>query len=259
MTILDTIIADKRIEVAARIKAHSYSDLEKLEHFGLERISLAKKFAQTKEPGIIAEFKHKSPSKPQINLTADPVEVAAGYEEAGAFAMSILTDVKYFGGSDKDLLAARGSSKLPLLRKDFVIDEYQIYEARAFGADIILLIASVLDKKETYSLARKAKELGLEVLLELREPIELGHINQFCDFVGVNNRNLKDFSVNISQSLDLADEIPSEFIKVSESGISDVAKIHELSAAGYRGFLIGETFMRSENPGIAAQNFIKSL
>ena len=259
MTILDSIIADKRIEVEARIKAHSYADLEKLEHFSNERVSLVKKFAETAGPGIIAEFKHRSPSKPEINLNADPVEVAQGYEEAGAFAMSILTYAKYFGGSDQDLLAARGSCGMPLLRKDFVIDEYQLFEARAFGADIILLIASVLDKKETYALARKAKELGLEVLLELREPVELGHINQYCDFVGVNNRNLKDFSVNISQSLDLADEIPSEFIKVSESGISEVAKIHELSAAGYRGFLIGETFMRSENPGVSAQSFIKGL
>jgi indole-3-glycerol phosphate synthase len=211
------------------------------------------------ESGIISEFKRKSPSLGWINEEADVVEVAAGYSAAGASGISILTDSEFFGGSPLDIMAARQFVACPVLRKDFMIDEYQLYEAKAMGADVVLLIAAALTVKQTLELASKAHELGLEVLLEVHNEQELGHANDFVDMLGVNNRNLKTFEQNIQTSFDLAALIPDQFVKVSESGISKIETVRELRAVGYKGFLMGENFMKEENPASALVNFISSL
>jgi indole-3-glycerol phosphate synthase len=211
------------------------------------------------ESGIISEFKRKSPSLGWIHEEADVVDVTAGYSAAGASGISILTDLEYFGGTPMDLMAARQFIACPVLRKDFVIDEYQLYEAKAMGADVILLIAAALTVEKTLELAQKAHELGLEVLLEVHNAEELGHANDFVDMLGVNNRNLKTFEQSIQTSFDLAELIPDKFVKVSESGISKVETVKELRKVGYKGFLMGENFMKEENPAEALSTFISRL
>ena len=210
--------------------------------------------------GIIAEHKRRSPSKQNINSSLSVEKVAKGYESAGVCGMSILTDGKYFGGSLDDLTIARAVSDFPLLRKEFIIDEYQIIEAKAFGADAILLIAAILSPQEILSFSKTAKSLGLDVLLEVHNLNELEKsIMPSIDLIGVNNRNLKTFKVSLETSRSLAEEIPAEFVKVSESGISEVASIKKLKAIGYEGFLVGENFMKTDNPGLAAKDFINQL
>ena len=210
--------------------------------------------------GSIAEFKRKSPSKGIINDKLTVFEVTRGYAEAGAAGLSVLTDEVFFGGSSEDLMKARAANpETPILRKDFIIDEYQILEARAFGADIILLIAANLTPEKVKSLAKFAKNLNLEVLLEIHDKHELETaLCEDVDIVGVNNRNLKNFAEqNVNASLELADLIPKNFVKISESCISKPETIRQLQAVGYKGFLIGETFMKTENPGKALAEFIK--
>jgi indole-3-glycerol phosphate synthase len=211
------------------------------------------------ESGIISEFKRKSPSLGWIHEDADVVEVTAGYSAAGASGISILTDLEYFGGTPMDLMAARPQITCPVLRKDFVIDEYQLYEAKAMGADVILLIAAALTVEQTLELACRAHEMGLEVLLEVHNAEELGHANDYVDMLGVNNRNLKTFEQSIQVSFDLAELIPDKFLKVSESGISKVETVKELRKVGYKGFLMGENFMKEEDPAEALKNFIGKL
>jgi indole-3-glycerol phosphate synthase len=210
--------------------------------------------------GIIAEFKRRSPSKGIINDKVTVEEVTTGYAAAGASAISVLTDTEFFMGQSADLLAARRVNTVPLLRKDFMIDEYQVLEAKALGADIILLIAAILTPIEIQVLALLAKSLGLNVLLEVHNLEELQRsINPNVDAIGVNNRNLADFSVSVQTSFDLAEHIPAEFMKISESAISNTTVIKQLKAAGFNGFLIGETFMRHDNPGAAMAEFVKGL
>ncbi len=257
MTILDKINQNKLKEIEAAKGAISIAELESSALFDRECPSL--KDAIINKSGIIAEFKRQSPSKGVINGVATPAEVAQGYEAAGVSAMSCLTDKDYFGGTFDDLIAARAAVELPILRKDFMLDEYQLYEAKSIGADIILLIASSLSVAKTNELAKAAKSLGLNVLLEIHDETELGHINQYCDAVGVNNRNLKTFEVSTNVSKGLANQIPDEFVKVSESGISNIEAIQDLKTYGYQGFLIGENFMKTDNPGKACQEFIKQL
>ncbi len=256
--ILDKIIASKKLEVATRKLSTPISVLENAPAFTRKCLSM-KHFLQNSETGIIAEFKRKSPSLGWIHEDADVVDITAGYSEAGASGISILTDLEYFGGTPMDLMAARSFISCPVLRKDFVIDEYQLFEAKAMGADVILLIAAALSVEQTLELARKAKFLGLEVLLEVHNAQEIGHANEFVDMLGVNNRNLKTFEQSIQTSFDLVDLIPDSFIKVSESGISKVETVKELRKVGYRGFLMGENFMKEENPAKALQNFITNL
>lgn len=208
--------------------------------------------------GIIAEFKRQSPSKGIINSRADVVKVTQAYTGNGAAALSVLTDKHFFGGSNEDLMRARVNS-IPILRKDFIVDEYQIVEARAIGADVILLIAAALTSEEVERLAAFAKKLQLEVLLEIHDASELGHICENCDVIGVNNRNLKTFTVDIQQSIDLFGRMPADRIKISESGITDTATIHRLKKAGFKGFLIGENFMKQEDPAIAFASFVNHL
>ncbi len=221
--------------------------------------SLVEKYKHTQGPGVIAEFKRKSPSKPTINLDAKVDQVIAGYDQAGAFACSVLTNTKYFGGSDSDLLNAREITTMPLLRKEFIVDEYQVYETKALGADVMLLIAAAMDKNKLHDLAKLAKLIGLEVLLELKDESELDHINEYCDLVGVNNRNLHDFKVNIVASEKMASKLPEHVIKVSESGIDNPQAVKYLMGFGYRGFLIGENFMKQESPGNACKMFVDQI
>ncbi len=259
MNILDKIIADKRTEVSIKKGLIPIMQLEKSVLFERETFSLARAL-QNSKTGIIAEHKRRSPSKAVINQSLNIQDVAQGYEEAGVSGMSVLTNGKYFGGSLDDLLIARASCTLPLLRKEFIIDEYQILEAKAHGADAILLIAAVLTKQEIKQFSECAKKLELDVLLEVHNQIEIQKsIMPSLDMLGVNNRNLKTFEVSLETSIELSELIPDDFVKVSESGISSVAAITALKPYGYKGFLIGENFMKTENAGKSAAQFIKDL
>lgn len=259
MNILDKITADKRIEVNLRKNLIPTKQLEQSILFEREIISLATNL-RTSKSGIIAEHKRRSPSKSIINQSLSVQDVARGYEDAGVCGMSVLTDGKYFGGSLDDLLTARASCSLPLLRKEFIIDEYQILEAKAYGADVILLIAAILSREEIKQFSELAKSLNLDVLLEVHNEEELyKSIMPSLDMLGVNNRNLKTFGVSLETSKALSKIIPNDFVKVSESGISSVKAIKELQPFGYQGFLIGENFMRTDNPGVSATEFINKL
>ncbi|PKD18270.1 indole-3-glycerol phosphate synthase [Salegentibacter salinarum] len=259
MNILDKIIADKHKELVLKKLVIPISQLEQAALFERETISLAEEL-KTSKTGIIAEHKRRSPSKSVINQDLNVEDVARGYEDAGISGMSVLTDGKYFGGSLDDLLYARAAVKMPLLRKEFIIDEYQLLEAKAHGADVILLIAAVLEREQIKSLSEFAKSIGLEVLLEVHNEEELQKsIMPSLDMLGVNNRNLKTFEVSIEISKTLSEKIPEDFVKVSESGISSVKAIKDLQQYGYKGFLIGENFMKTNNPGKAAVEFVREL
>ncbi len=259
MNILDQIIADKFKEITLKKQLISVSDYEQYPLFERETVSLTEALKNSKT-GIIAEHKRRSPSKAVINQSLNVQDVARGYENAGVCGMSVLTDAKYFGGSLDDLILARASVNLPLLRKEFIIDEYQIIEAKAHGADVILLIAAVLDREQIKSFSELAKSLKLNILLEVHNMEELEKsILQNIDMIGVNNRNLKTFEVSTDISKQLSEKIPNEFVKVSESGISSVEAIKDLKNYGYQGFLIGENFMKTDNPGLSAREFIENL
>jgi len=259
MNILDKITLDKRNEVTLRKQLIPTSQLEQSILFERQTVSLANNLSNSKS-GIIAEHKRRSPSKSVINNTLNVQDVAKGYEDAGVCGMSVLTDGKYFGGSLDDLLTARASCNLPLLRKEFIIDEYQLLEAKAYGADVILLIAAILSRDEIKQFSEFAKSLHLDVLLEVHNEEELHKsIMPSLDMLGVNNRNLKTFDVSLETSKTLSTLIPNDFIKVSESGISNIEAIKELKPFGYQGFLIGENFMKTDNPGVSATKFIKKL
>ena len=258
MNILETIIAQKRIEVEARKKEMKVSELESKPLFQKAPLSLKAFIRDEKRTGIIAEYKRQSPSKGIINNSATVEEVTTAYAQWGASGISVLTDAPFFGGTLADLEKAT-INDVPLLRKDFTIDAYQLVEAKAYGASVILLIAACLTPQEVKSLTRSAKDLGLEVLLELHDEEELDHICAEVDLVGINNRNLKTFTVDLEQSVKLAQQIGDNFIKVAESGISDVANIQYLKQYGFEGFLIGENFMKATNPGAAFKAFAESL
>ncbi|HEY2727767.1 MAG TPA: indole-3-glycerol phosphate synthase TrpC [Parafilimonas sp.] len=258
MNILDKIIADKKEEVALKKKSIPVEAWTMLPHYDEERISLKDSLLEEDSSGIIAEFKRKSPSKGIINSNADLFDVILSYDEFAA-GISVLTDEKYFGGTNDDLLEARNVTSVPLLRKDFIIDEYQLYEARGIGADVILLIAANLTKQQVKQLAKAAKSLELEVLLEIHNETELEHICDEIDMVGVNNRNLKTFEVDINTSLQLFPRIPKNKIAIAESGINNADTILTLKQTGFKGFLIGEAFMKTKNPAIAFADFMKQL
>lgn len=259
MNILDKIIADKHKEVTLKKSIIPIKQLENSVLFDRETNSLARAL-QNSDTGIIAEHKRRSPSKSVINQKVSVQDVADGYQNAGACGMSVLSDGKYFGGSLEDLLLARATVQMPLLRKEFIIDEYQLVEAKAHGADVILLIAAILSRDEIKSLSQFAKSLSLDVLLEVHNQDELQKsIMPSLDMLGVNNRNLKTFEVSTEISKTLSTLIPDDFVKVSESGISTIEAIKDLKQYGYKGFLIGENFMKTENPGASAVEFIQKL
>lgn len=261
MHILDEIVANKRLEVAARKAELGLDRLEGESAFWREpNRSLVQSLTRFGSTGIIAEFKRKSPSKGWFKEAGQAVEPVVGaYNVNGAAGISVLTDTPYFGGHLEDLMRARVTADVPVLRKDFMIDPWQIAEAKAFGADVILLIAACLSKNAVADLAGYAHSLGLEVLLEIHNEEELGHICDAVDMVGVNNRDLKTFRVDIGTSLRLINKIPTVQPAVAESGISDAETIVTLKQAGFRGFLIGETFMKEADPAIAFAGFVKKL
>lgn len=260
MTILDKIVIRKKEEVAQAKQVVSVKQLESGLHFNRDPYVFKDFLLAPDRTGIVAEFKRRSPSKGIINDRVTVEEVTQAYAAAGASALSVLTDVDFFGGHADDLLAARAANRIPVLRKDFMIDEYQVLEAKALGADIILLIAAILTPAEIRNLSALAKNLGLNVLLEVHNQEELQRsICKDLDAIGVNNRNLADFTVNIQTSFELVEQIPDEFMKISESAISAVETIKDLKNAGFNGFLIGENFMKTTNPGQAMHDFATQL
>ncbi len=259
MDILAQIVGKKKEWVSSKKRSRSLEELKHFADYSRPVYSLSNNLREGKEVGIIAEFKRKSPSKGNIYIDADVVEVTTAYQSAGASAISILTDYEFFGGADEDLVKARKHLTVPVLRKDFIIDPYQIIEARAIGADIILLIAACLSKHQVGEFSQLAKSIGLEVLLELHDEEELGHISSDIDFVGINNRSLKTFDVNIERSLQMAASIPEGFIKVAESGIDEPEQVRLFKENGYGAFLIGEYFMKSRQPGQSLEKFIQQI
>jgi len=237
----------------------SFRDFENRKLYRRETLSLSNSILNPTGTGIIAEFKRMSPSKGVINSNAHIGEVTVGYVHAGASGLSILTDKKFFGGSCDDLILARELNLIPVLRKDFIIDELQVVESKAAGADAILLIAAALGREQVFKLSALSHSLGMEVLLELHSPGELEMANEHVNIIGINNRDLKTFSVNINVSVEMADRIPVQFLKISESGISSPTIVRELRKAGYNGFLMGEFFMSRENPVSAFSDFVKEI
>lgn len=260
MNILEEIVMHKRREVDDRMKAVPVKRLEQSEYFSVPTVSMKEYIRRKDLTGIIAEFKRQSPSKGIINADASVARTTRGYADAGASALSVLTDQKFFGGNDTDLLEARRNNTCPILRKDFTIDEYQIIEAKAIGADAILLIAAVLEPAKSKQFASLAHSVGLQVLLEVHNEKELEeNLMAGADLIGVNNRDLKTFSVSTEISKRLAPLIPVDIIRVSESGISDPDTIADLRSYGYEAFLVGENFMKYPAPEIAAAEFMKQL
>lgn len=259
-TILDRIVEKKIQEIAIAKSLTPISELEIMPNFKRTCSSFKAFLKDPHKNGIIAEFKRRSPSKGVINGYSDVVSVVQGYEMGGASAISVLTDESYFGGHARDLITARETTKIPLLRKDFMIDEYQLLEAKAWGADVILLIASILSPQQVRDLANIAQSLGLQVLLEVHTEAELdASLGPNIDAVGINNRNLADFSVNLETSYHLVKGIPNSYLKISESGLSDAQTVHDLKSAGFDGFLMGENFMRTDKPGRALSEFSAAL
>ena len=256
--ILEEIIAHKHIEIAAQEKAVSAAFLEKQIDADAPVRSL-KQSLLASPTGIIAEFKRRSPSKGWIKQDADPARIPADYQQAGAAALSILTDERFFGGSLKDIRTARPTVSLPILRKDFIISPYQLLQAKAVGADAVLLIASALTPKECAALAREAHALGLETLLEIHTEAELEYLSEDIDTIGINNRHLGTFHTDASHSLQLIESLPPDTVRISESGISRPDTVRRLRQAGFHGFLIGEAFMKTPEPGESLKHFIPNI
>ncbi|MEM1124078.1 MAG: indole-3-glycerol phosphate synthase TrpC [Bacteroidota bacterium] len=260
MDILERIVAYKHIEVGGQKQLVSSRSLERSQYFDKPTVSLKKALLDSKKSGIVAEFKRHSPSKKDINVTAKVEDVTVGYTKAKVSGISILTDTKFFKGRKEDVLIARRyNPNTPILRKEFIVDEYQLLEAKAIGADVILLIAECLEKERLAALAKFAKSLGLEVLTEIHSAEQLPKLTEDIDIVGVNNRNLKTFQVDLQHSKDLFHKIPSHFVRISESGISHPDTILDLKAHGFQGFLIGENFMKTDNPAVACKDFTEAI
>ena len=258
MTILDEIIAKKRTEVARRQAETPASVLEQMPDFKRMCLSARDAVQDFNSTGVIAEFKRRSPSKGIINDWADVTETTQGYVRAGAAVLSILTDEPFFGGTPADLQTARAANPdTPILRKDFVIDSYQLLEAKAWGADLVLLIAACLSPDDVRDLSQQAQELGLQVLLEVHNADELDRsLTHSVDLVGVNNRNLKTFETSVETSLRLVERIPETFAKITESGLHDAQTMQTLFRAGFDGFLIGEAFMKTTDPVAALATLV---
>ncbi len=260
MNILEEIVGQKKKEVIEKKSLFPEKLLEQSIYFGSRTVSMRKYILREDKFGIIAEIKRKSPSKGLINAHFSIERTSIGYMQAGASALSVLTDNHYFGGKNEDLMEARKFNFCPILRKDFIVDEYQLIESKSIGADTVLLIAAALEPKQLKDLASFAKSLGLETLLEIHSEQELdSSLNEHIDLVGVNNSDLKSFEVSVDTSKNLAQKIPNDFVKVSESGISDPNTILDLRSEGFQGFLIGERFMQSSRPEKSCARFIESL
>jgi len=260
MTILDEIIAHKRVEVAEAKQALPLDSLPLKASLSRACYSLSDAIKNSAYHGIIAEIKRQSPSKGVINAVDNPAQIGHDYQKAGAAAISVLTDKKFFGGQISDLKAVREAVTIPILRKEFIVDPYQIYEARVIGADAILLIAAALHPDDVMAYVKIAHDLGMEVLLEVHDQDELTpNLNSGADLFGVNNRSLKTFNVDLNISRELIEKINSDVPVISESGIENAMAIRELEQVGFSGFLIGQRFMEHINPGVACIDFISSL
>jgi indole-3-glycerol phosphate synthase len=259
MDILEQIVARKKAIVDLRRKVTPIPSFALSKYYARNVISLVERLKAEDSSGIIAEFKRRSPSKGIIHAKAEVPEVTKAYNKAGVAGLSVLTDTPFFSGVGDDLLAARAVNNIPILRKDFIVDEHQVYETKAMGADVMLLIAECLTKAEVKQLASLAKFIGLEIILEIHSEEQLDKYTSDIDIIGVNNRNLKTFEVSIEQSKQLFDKLPADVVKISESGISEVKSILELKDVGYQGFLIGENFMKTDHPGAACEEFIKQI
>lgn len=257
MNILNEIFESKKAQVAAQKNLVSVKELEQSPLFAAPVVSF--KASIKNGSGVIAEIKRQSPSQGAMNLKIDIGETAKGYTQAGASAISVLTDKSYFGGGGEDLIEARKHTQLPLLRKDFMLDEYQILEAKAMGADAILLIAAMLDKEDIRRLAQFAHSLQLEVLLEIHQREQLDAMNEYIDVIGVNNRDLAIFKTDIMTSFSLLPYLPESLVKISESGIESPKTAALLKGAGFDGFLIGGSFMKQPSPATACTSFIRQL
>ena len=259
MKILDKIVRDKKLEVDKLSSNSSIKELESSSLFSRKCISLKDSILKS-SGGIICEFKRRSPSNNDINYKSNISEVVKGYQKAGAAGLSILTNKQYFDGDIQDILKIRDIASIPILRKEFIVSEYQIIEAKSIGSDAILLIASILSKEEIKNYSSLAKDLGLEVLFEIHDAEELEKLSgENIDIIGVNNRNLDTLEIDLQNSVNLYNKIPNSFVKISESGISKVESILKLREVGYQGFLIGENFMKTDDPFESAYNFIKEV
>ncbi|OAV46043.1 indole-3-glycerol phosphate synthase TrpC [Lewinella sp. 4G2] len=259
MSILERINKYKALEVERRRERTPLEALMDTAGYQRAPVSLSKALRDSDDFGIIAEFKRKSPSQSDINVAADPAHITAAYQQAGATGISCLTDTEFFGAAPTDIDVVRQTVTLPLIRKDFTVDRYQIHEAKAMGADAILLIAASLSAGQIDEFSAEANEMGLEVLCEVHNEAEAAKISPEVNIVGVNNRNLKDFSVSIATSLQLAELLPPSIVRISESGIDDPQSVVKLRQAGYEGFLIGTHFMGQPDPGAALAQFIADV
>ena len=257
--ILQEIVATKRAEVDRRKRETDLQALYRQAETPRTTRHSLREALRSSSTGIISEFKRRSPSKGWINREADVQSVVRAYQQAGATALSVLTDTPYFGGTDDDLRAARQACSLPILRKDFTIDEFQLIESRAIGADAVLLIAAALTREQCRRFAEIAHQLELEVLLEIHDQSELDYYSEYIDVLGVNNRNLGSFHTDVANSFRLIEQMPQEATPISESGISNPDTVKELRAIGFKGFLIGENFMKTEAPGDSLKSFINAL
>lgn len=260
MTILEKIVAAKRQEVRRCQELVPVKNLEKSELFKTPTRSMSQALISIKPVGVIAEIKRKSPSKGVFKEQLDIEKISSAYINSGAAALSVLTDWEFFGGSTQDLILARQHNSCPILRKDFIVSEYQVIEAKSIGADTVLLLANVLSPQEIRDLAKLARDLTMEVLLEVHDEQELNQsLNDSVNLVGVNNRDLRTFAVDVQRSFELAEKIPANFVKVSESGLDDCRVISQLHSIGFSGFLIGEAFMKCEDPAMACAEFLQAL
>lgn len=256
---LQEIIENKRKKVEQQKQLYPTKLLEQSMYFDSNCVSLSNYLTRTDKSGIIAEFKRKSPAKGVINAYADIMQTTLGYMQAGASALSVLTEQDFFMGKNEDLTIARNANYCPILRKDFTVDEYQIIEAKSIGADAILLIAAALEKDKIKTFYQLAKSLSLEVLFEIHGKDELDKVPDSDIIIGVNNRNLKTMQVDLKTSFDIINELPKTSLLISESGLSNVEDVQRLKEAGFQGFLMGEHFMRTPNPAEALKQFITKL
>ncbi len=259
MNILDKICIQKQKEIAEKKLLYPTALLERSKFFETNPVSLKNYVQREDKNGIIAEIKRKSPSEGWLKQYTDVEKISIAYMQAGASALSVLTDETFFGGHNEDLSNAREFNYCPILRKDFMLDEYQIIEAKSIGADAVLLIAAILSPKKTKALARFAHSLGLEVILEIHSEEELNHLNEFISVLGVNNRNLNTMTTDVLQSINMAPLLPNELCTISESGINSPMDIELLRQYGYNGFLVGSNFMRQNEPGLACKQLIGKL
>ena len=259
MNILEIIVARKKEEVKASKEKVSIKQLEDYRHYKQKVPSFRDSILKAGANGIIAEFKRQSPSKGNIHAGASVDEIVPGYEKAGVSGISILTDTDFFGGHNNDLTRGRDLCRLPVIRKEFIIDPYQVYEAKAIGASAILLIGAILNRQQALELASLANSLGMEVLFEIHDEAELELLNSYVQLVGINNRNLKTFDVDLEQSIRLSTLLPTNMVPIAESGISSADDYFHLREAGFKGFLMGEYFMKHKNPAAACQEFCETI